>query len=413
VLLISVDTLRPDFLGAYDPAREGTPSIDRLASGGVVFEDVLAQGASTAISHKSIFYSLYPAVHKTTIRTVPQESLTSPVQALVAAGLTSAAFVDGGQLDPKYGIGRGFGLYDSHGEGERDLDRLAEVAEAWLDENDEKPFFLFLHTYQTHAPYDPPPEYRERFAGWYEGEIDPEGRRGKNFYNKTDLSEDDLRFVRSLYEAEVAYVDDFIGRVLADLEDRGLADTTLVILLSDHGESLGEEGYVGHNQLETVQLRIPLIVRAPGVESGRIAEPVEAIDVMPTIFSALGVAPPYDFQGIDLLPTLLGRAELPAERTRIAQQGMRVIVEDSSWRWWFDLAGKAPERLVHFGPEGEVANTAPSEDWPEEGQRLKRVFREMVQESRPLAAAFTIESDVDPTEDAELRKQLEALGYLQ
>ena len=179
VVLISIDTLRPDFLGAYRPEREGTPAIDRLASEGIVFEDVLAQGASTAISHKSILYSLYPAVHKTTIRTVPTESLTAPVEALRASGLRTGAFVDGGQLHPRYGFGTGFERYESHGDGERSLDDLAALARGWLAAHRDEPFLLFLHTYQVHAPYDPPAELRERFAGWYEGDLDPAARRAR------------------------------------------------------------------------------------------------------------------------------------------------------------------------------------------------------------------------------------------
>jgi len=153
-------------------------------------------------------------------------------------------------------------------------------------------------------------------------------------------------------------------------------------------------------------------MRFPGVAPRRVAEPIESIDVMPTLFAALGVEPPYAFQGVNLLPTLTGAATLPEDRPRIAQQGMRVVVETSEWRWRFDLEGKRPEGLFRIDPSGRVVPQDIATRWPDEGRRLKQTFRDMVRDSEAIASAFQVDADVDPTEDEELRKQLTALGYL-
>ena len=204
VLMISIDTLRADAVGAYNREVAHTPNLDRLAAESVVFTDVLSQGPSTAISHKSLFLSVYPSIHRTTVETVPTESLTSPVQALAARGMKTAAFVGGGQMNPRFGFDRYFDSYTTirsyrpRLEGEDNLELLERLSSNWLDEHAQEDFFLFLHTYEVHCPYVPPEEIRRRHAGWYEGEIDPEGKCGESFYNQEELSEEDLQFVRDL-----------------------------------------------------------------------------------------------------------------------------------------------------------------------------------------------------------------------
>ncbi|MCP4378068.1 MAG: sulfatase-like hydrolase/transferase, partial [bacterium] len=175
MILISVDTLRPDFLGCYDPDLDTSPNIDRLAAESAVFTDVLAHAPSTTISHKSIPYSVYPAVHKTTFDRIPDELVPSPIEALRNAGFTTAAIVGGGGLAPELGFPKGFGSYKvlprlKTGE---QLETLRVESRRWLKEHREDDFFLFLHMYQPHCPYSPPEKYAKRYAGWYRGDVDP------------------------------------------------------------------------------------------------------------------------------------------------------------------------------------------------------------------------------------------------
>jgi arylsulfatase A-like enzyme len=281
VLLISIDTLRADFLGVYNPKLDTSPHLDRFASDATVFTDVLSQASSTARSHKSLFYSLYPSVHKTSKSSVPEEKLVSPLEALQSAGFTTAGIVGGGQLKAEFGFSKGFDDYielPPITEGNQ-LPALEEESFTWLAEHREDRFFLFLHTYEPHCPYRAPEEYVSKRAEWYEGRVDP-GECGARYYNKLQMGSEDFRFVRDLYAAEVEYVDAFLGRLFDELKRLGLYDDMMIIFTSDHGESLGERRYVGHNRLYDVQLRIPLIVKLPDTAPSRIGAPVESIDVM-------------------------------------------------------------------------------------------------------------------------------------
>ncbi len=409
VVMISIDTLRPDFLGCYDPERATTPNIDALAAEGAIFTDALAQGPSTAISHKSIFSSLYRAVHGTGIRRVPREEPVSPLEVMQRAGYRTAAFVGGGQLHPRYGFDKGFDEYNLSVAGDpRPLETLRERARGWLEMNRKEPFFLFLHTYQVHAPYDPPERYRERFAGWYEGDLDLSIKGWRQIYGVTDVGPEVARLIRDLYSAQIAYVDDFMGWLAEDLRELGLDDDTAIVFLSDHGQSLGEGGYWGHNRLHEVQLWIPLILKIPGLAPARIEAPVEAIDVMPTLFSLLGLEPPYPFQGEDLLPRLRGEAPWPAKRLRIAESGHNASVRDGEWKVVFKPRKRESGRLVRLhGLKEQRRKMAGSEVAGE----LRRHYQKMLSESGDLRRSFR--GHVNPTRDAEVREQLEALGYIQ
>jgi hypothetical protein len=163
IIFVSVDSLRSDFLGAYNPSAACSPRIDAFARESLVFSDAIAQAPSTAPSHKSILYSLYPSIHKVDHRAQTTESVTSPVEVLRREGYLTAAFTGGGQLRKRFGFDRGF---DSYWEPERGVERTEKLNEMkplvlkWLDDRQGRPFFLFVHTYQVHCPYAPPPPPR-------------------------------------------------------------------------------------------------------------------------------------------------------------------------------------------------------------------------------------------------------------
>jgi membrane-anchored protein YejM (alkaline phosphatase superfamily) len=150
VILISIDTLRADYLGSYNPKAKATPELDRFAASNVIFKDVTSQSATTAPSHKSIFYSLYPSIHKTSIRGIPNETFPSPIEVIRSNGFRTAAFTGGGQLSRTFGFARGF---ESYWEPKTDpfvkhqTHEMQQAAFNWLDKHSNESFFLFLHTY--------------------------------------------------------------------------------------------------------------------------------------------------------------------------------------------------------------------------------------------------------------------------
>lgn len=417
VILISIDTLRPDFLGIYNPEMKTSPHIDQFGAENIVFDQATAQAPSTAISHKSILYSLYPAVHKTTKESVPTETSLSPLEILQQKGFKTAAFVGGGQLGRKFGFAKGFDSYwEAVGKGRRNKDRddLQSIENStmdWLNQNYKDNFFLFVHTYEVHCPYNPPEEYAEKFAGWYEGTLNPTGKCGDTFYNNVNLSADDIQYLRDLYAGSVNFVDEFVGRLITNIKKLGIYDDTMIILVSDHGESLGERGYIGHNLLYEVQLKIPLIMRVPGVESKRIDDPVVGMDLMPTVFEGLGLGKAYPFQGNSLIPIITGSTKFSKDRALIAEQSSRMRVRKGDWSCIFSRSGGPGDELYNLADDPEQQENLAQEN-PKKVAELKKIYAQMLDSSKELSAKFKLGDSSRPELDEETKEQLEALGYV-
>jgi arylsulfatase len=393
-LFVSIDTLRADHLGSYGYPRPTSPNLDRLAAGALVFRDVLAQAPSTAASHGAIFSGRY----------VHQGRKKSLARILSDAGYRTAGFVDGGQMRRSFGLARGFEHYEST-DAERIGGGLSEInprAIAWLDAQGGTPFFLFLHTYDVHCPYDPPEPYRAMFLAGRQPSPAVEGRWCGPHLNRQNLDEADFEYLRGLYDAGIRYTDEHVQQILTALGTLGLADETVVVVTSDHAESLGERGWVGHNQVYSVQLKVPLIVALPSGRSQVVDSPVESIDILPTLLAILGVEGPGDLPGKDLTAQL----ERPGdpERVRLAQtwDGEGVSVHEGK-RWslvthagkiagLYDLLAD-PEQLVDRQHER-----------PDVAARLARWLRESRSPADPPPEA-------PPKVDERTRRELEALGY--
>lgn len=291
VLLITVDTLRADRLGCYGYTRAQTPAIDGLAAAGVRFEEVSAAAPLTLPSHATLLTGLYPPAHG--VRDNGAYRLPGKVPTLAAIlrarGYRTAAFVAAYVLAARFGLERGFEVYDDNfgpPRGPRGLSfierRAAEVvspAIGWLRQlAPRERFFLWVHLYDPHAPREPPPAFAGRFA-------DP-------------------------YDGEVAYADAEIGRLLAAVEQLDRETDTLVVLTADHGEGLGQHQLIGHvDQLYDTLLRVPLIVvdpfrgrRAPE----RVTSLVRLVDLAPTLLELCGLEPIAGIEGRSLTPLLRG-----------------------------------------------------------------------------------------------------------
>ena len=289
VLLITVDTVRADRLGAYGYTKAATPAIDRLAREGVRFADATTQAPLTGPAHAALLTGVYPArlgVRDNATTAVP-DTATTAAEVFKARGYRTGGFVGAFILTAPYGFAQGFDTFDANFAGFADSLKLqvqrrggavVDAALKWLENGSTQPFFGWVHLYDAHAPYDPP----EPFAA---------------------------RYKASPYDGEIAYVDACIGRLVTALERSGRLDRTLIAVVSDHGESLGEHGEQEHGMFlyESV-LHIPWIVRLPGrAHAGTVVnEQVRAIDVLPTLAAIAGV-PMARVDGESVAPSIDGK----------------------------------------------------------------------------------------------------------
>jgi arylsulfatase A-like enzyme/Tfp pilus assembly protein PilF len=297
VLLVSIDTLRADRLGSYGYARAATPVLDRLAAEGVRFADAITVAPLTLPAHTSLLTGTFPMAHGVRDNGgfyVADEAVTL-AETLRARGYRTGGFVGAFVLDRRWGIAQGFDTwFDEFDLSRTDLPgmdaiqrRAADVvdrATAWLGERADAPFFAFVHLYDPHTPYEAPEPYRSRFP----------------------------RDLAGAYDAEIAYTDAQVGRLLDVLSRNGRLERTVVVIVGDHGEALGDHGEATHGFfIYEPSLHVPLIVRAPGQAPRVVDEPVRLVDVMPTVLDLAGIARPPAIQGTSLVPAMRGeRVEL-------------------------------------------------------------------------------------------------------
>jgi len=321
VILVSIDTLRPDRLGCYGNRQPTSPNIDRFAGESVLFTEAIAQAPSTLPSHATMFTSLLPAHHGAFFsrRTPLPASIPTLATELQAAGYRTAAFTGGGQIAPEFGLDRGFGTYGVN-VGGSDFSSAVRAGLGWLGEDPGHPAFLFLHTYEVHHPFTPKPELLAVFDDGYDGELPAEISKDLLTQVNTDetvITDRDLAHIVAAYDAEIRSVDDAFGIFLIGLGELGLLEGSIVIFTSDHGEEFGEHGVVGWHShtLYDELLRVPLMIRFPGGRQGglTIDRQVRLLDLAPTVLAAVGVAAPPAFEGVDLARVIGGLATpLPA-----------------------------------------------------------------------------------------------------
>lgn len=411
VILVSIDTLRADHLGAYGYGKPTSPHIDRLAEQGITFTRTSAPAPSTLLSHASIFTSRIPQQHAAShVRNLPlsEEALTL-TEVLRDAGYATASYNSGGQLMRAFGLAQGFDVYESG------PDRFAwavDQALGWLDARPPaeaaRPFFLFLHTYEPHHPYTPSLADLELFAGNYRGSLPhliPVELLVEVNHGKRRLNDADLAYVIAAYDAEIHATDRSFGLLLDGLAQRGLLDSSLIVLTSDHGEEFGEHGMVGWHShtLNEELLRVPFVLRLPGrAHAGsRIESLARSIDIAPTVLEALGLPAPREFAGRSLLPAVRGEElpELPSVAAWDTPQShyfealttRRLKLNDGKV---FDLQGDPGEKVDLAFERLELRT------------ELERALRAAVEERPALAGA----APAVLTEE-ELRR-LESLGYV-
>jgi arylsulfatase A-like enzyme/Tfp pilus assembly protein PilF len=399
VLLITLDTTRADRLGCYGYGPAETPRLDRLASEGVLFEQAITPTAFTLPSHSSIMTGLYPPFHGMRLNggaALADVHITLAEQ-LAASGYRCGAVIGAFVLDQRWGLSQGFESFEDDIEMapeqkldlagvQRRADRVVDLGLGWLEEEDERPFFAWLHLYDPHIPYDPPEPYGARFA--------PRGLGG-------------------LYDGEVAFADFHVGRVLDWLEERKLADETVVVVVGDHGESLGDHGESEHGYyIYDATVRVPLIVRVPGtdLEGIRVPAQVRTVDVMPTILDMVGVEAPRPLHGGSLVPLML---EPDGEGPEFAYGESMSVHLQYGWSALYSVRTTEHKFIEAPRPELYAIEEDPREtknlvrDHPDIAERLRTELEDLRAE---------IEAGAPETEEADLDEEtlgmLAALGYV-
>jgi len=450
VVLIVVDALRADRLGSYGYAKPTSPHIDALARRGVLFERAVAQYPATGPSFGSLFTGKYPRRHGLSGMDpriwLGGDFNQTLAEILAADGYQTAAILTG-SLTRSSGLARGFAwlfeempAYDTYDvrsplqtlRSRLPISRVSvrlrralepqlvrAEAERWLARPRSAPFFLFLHLYDTHAPYEPAREYVDL--------VEPDGTPSRPISapelralarHGDALPPDEVRRLNALYDAEVRSADDAVGRIVETLTRLGLADDTVIVLTADHGEELYEHRKLEHGHIFNTNLLVPLIVAAPGrVGAGtRIESPVELIDVLPTLLTMVGAPVP---NGIDGTPLPLDgtHASVDGETYAFAESdcgpagGAQCLlaVQNRRWKLTLNPARGARELFDLDGDPFEHANVAAQH--PDVAAQLESVLRAWDRGQPDLASLQKAMAGAEVSE--EIRERLRQLGYIE
>jgi len=387
VLLITIDTLRADALGSYGNAQASTPWLDRLSSGGVRFSQAHAHNVVTLPSHVNILSGRYPFRHgvrdNSGFRVSPDLETLATV--LKSRSYRTGAFVSAFPLDVRFGLARGFDVYDDrYGKGaerrafrepERPGPATVAAAAEWIGRQP-SPWFAWVHLYEPHFPYVPP----EPFA---------------------------TRYRDAPYSGEVAAADAALGPLLSPILQQGTSTRTLVVVTGDHGEALGDHGELTHGLFAyDATLHVPLIVYQPRLFEAKVVdESVRHVDILPTVLDAIGIDAPHDIDGASLLPAAEGHGQ-------VAAPSYFEALSASLNRGWAPLVGVASGPLKYVDlPIPELYDLASD---PRESQNLVATRAADLQKMRTLLDQLR-KADRGPVrvaESSDARERLRSLGYL-
>lgn len=392
IVLISIDTCRPDRLSCYGFPRETTPHIDALAREGFLFRRVIAPCPSTLPSHCSMLTGTIPPFHGVhnngTYRL--HDSNVTLAEVLKQEGYATAAVVGAFVLDPQFGLAQGFDYYDADLQedtgsvqvlNERPAEQVSRKAIAWLEEHADEPTFLFLHYFDPHFPYTPPGTFSTTWSD-------------------------------APYAGEIAYADHWIAEVIAKLKELGLYDSALIIVTSDHGESLVEHGELTHGYfIYHSTTMVPLIIKPPGQwEPSTIEDNVALIDIVPTILDCAGIPTPRHIHGESLAPYFSGQKERAGEKYIYSESfvatglGCAPVLGLETREWKFIQSVK-PELYDLLGDPGETQNVIHLHD--RQARLLQEQLKGVLEEN-----TRTVSGETRLAPDRESIDRLGTLGYL-
>jgi len=387
VLLVTLDTLRPDRLSCYGSTRLRTPNIDRLALRGALFGRAFSHNPITLAAHVNILLGLTPPAHGVHDNSnfIVRDEFTTLAEWLKKAGYETGAVIGAFPLDSRFGLAQGFDLYDDN-YGAQDPDAMSFVerraeevvdrAVGWLEDRT-GPWFLWIHLFDPHQPYDPPEPFRSRFKD------DP-------------------------YSGEVAYVDQALGKLLSAVEAKGPGQKTITVITGDHGESLGQHGESTHGYFAyNATLWIPLIIAVPGAKPLSVSANVSHVDIFPTVCDLLHLETPSPLHGRSLVPYLEGK-ELPERDiyfealTAYCNRGWAPLRGFISGKSKF-MESPLPELYDLEKDFDETRNLAEGREAKPQRDRFEKLFA-------GLAGAGAAKARQGM--DAETREKLRSLGYM-
>ena len=466
-LIITIDTLRADHLEAYGYSRKTAPNLARLAREATLFESAFAPASYTVPSLTSMMTGRWPSWHTARFSNMPRQTLSADTPPLAASalrgGYRTAAFVSTIVLSRRNcGLSEGFEVYDDR-TGTAEVNRPAFLfrraeetersASAWLEDRGKEPFFLWIHFMDVHGPYSPPPPHDRRYNSdsrpltpydrlhlplipdpKFSGVRPPGYLPGVPAYQALSVDggpgrEGDyassFRFYLDRYDGAVSYVDLACGRIISRLKKLGLFDHTTIIVHSDHGEALGEEGVFFFHGLTVTpdQIRVPLIVKSANLEPGRRTDPVSLCDLMPFLIQEMDLEPDQEAQGQNLTRPSSAQRVIPAQiRRQLALvQGPLIHLYGPGWfrpdlqgglfddpDWPAFLEGSAPPRRFDYRMDPWGLKNMNHFPQGEEVDRMAREFLSQAAAQDPRAEII----EADQAEKEELAKKMRDLGYM-
>ena len=424
VLWITMDSLRADHLGCYGYHRAHTPHIDALARDGVIFRDCIAQGTYTRISVPSMITGKFPFFTGLRMQGGALDSSHITLAEMLQERGYATFTLTNEVWSPSYS--QGF-----QGSARRDLStpERTDLILRKLDDRRDERFFLWLYYWDPHAPYIPPLEYLQLYQPETTSVPERLHRPGMPAAELEDLRQDPRYRQRMIdrYDAEIAYVDDGIGRVVAKLKELGLYDRTMIVLNADHGESFGEHQRFGHGStVYDQELKVPLVIKLPAsINEGRmITGQVRNVDIMPTVLEACGLSSPEACNGRSLLPfleeedapKLPGVTETHYSDVHLLayrHQGEKVIYDLGRDRAWLYDLQQDPDEGNNLLPDSAAIEPTPEEGDHPARQREQRMRRDLLAllDVPAMADLFMTDQDIKDI-DAETRQRLKALGYV-
>lgn len=426
VLILVVDALRPDHMGCYGYPLPTSPAMDALARRGVLFADATSLSSYTRAAVPSIFASVHPGAHGVLNQGKEVEVLSDEyvtlAEILKARGYATAAFAPNPSLNRAFNFDQGFDLYDDDFQigvrGAQEFETARRINErmlAWLRSNKEKPFFAYLHYRDVHAPYVPPAPYDKMFDKPGEGRKlteaeykshPPDMRKPHRFR--------DLDTYVELYDGEIRYTDDHLGRFLETLSKEGFLENTVIFLTADHGESFLEHRSWTHGSgLYEELTRVPLLMVLPGEEQKgrRVTEPVQTTDIYPTVLELLDAESPSQVQGRSLLGDLDAKRPVFSEalvsrRHRPWNFGQMISVRSGGWKLIYNRWGRSGELYNLAQDPGETQDLVDLH--PEKARELLRMIS--AQDKENAQRNHRVEGTEELSED--VVEGLKSLGYI-
>ncbi len=416
IVVVTIDTLRADHLGCYGYFRDTSPNLDALAPRSVLFRRAVTTIATTLPSHVSLWTSRYPLETGVTYngskilrRGEAGQSIRFFAEMLRAIGYRTAAFVSATPVKKYTGIDAGFESFDEPDVGGRKARATTDAVLAWLEAPPAEPFLLWIHYFDPHSPYEPPPEH-DRFL------TEPRLVEFLRERGLPDPIDPGILKANNLYDGEIRSVDSEIGRLIARLEELGLDGMTLVVV-SDHGEALGQHDRMEHGEIYNEELFVPLLIRFPedsGLNGRTVESLVSLVDVVPTLVGRLGLPVPEAererFSGTDVLRRGVRREHALAQRAfgvrRKWGPGEKFALLSLEWKYLLET--RQPDELYDLAADpAERQNLVERE--VRRADRLRRQLLEEVAERTRRADRLETVEETSPKVVEELR----SLGYIQ